>query len=257
LLRSRPSYPCLVSEGSQASGLRALPGIERSRRCVGPLLMPLFSARRRKAAIAGVEVSSSSFIRWCGVAAITGAIAYAGLGLLGRLYISLYSPSEPWDVPPVLGFAERMLPLLLLLGAAAAIAGLHRAQRERYGLVGALASLTAFVGVVLTVVGSVVEALSGPAFGPSLLLLISGLLMVSVGLLALGVATMIAGVLPGWVGALVILGSPPFLLFVPSAFENLFENLLAYETLHPLLAGVAWTLVGYALLRAAVRADPG
>ena len=200
-------------------------------------------------------MSSSSFIRWCGLAAILGATAYASLGLLVRLYLRLYSLSEPWDVSPVLGYIERMLPLLLLLGAAAAIAGLHRVQWEYYGLVGALASLTAFVGVVLTVVGSIVEALAGPAFGPSLLLLISGLSMVTIGLLALGVATMIAGVLPVWVGALVILGSPPFLLFVPSAFENLFENLLAYETLHPLLAGVAWTLVGYALLRVSVRAD--
>jgi hypothetical protein len=167
------------------------------------------------------------------------------LSLLGRLYILLHSPSEPWDVPQVLGYVERMLPLLLLLGAAAAIAGLHWVQREHYGLVGALASLTAFVGVVLIVVGSIVEALAGPAFEPALLFLISGLLIATIGLLALGVATMITRVLPGWVGALVIWGSPPFLLFVPSAFENL----LAYETLHPLLAGVVWALVGYALLR--------
>jgi hypothetical protein len=194
-------------------------------------------------------VSSSSFIRWCGLAAIVGGIAYASLGLLGRLYIHLYSPSEPWDDPPVLGYIERTLPLLLLLGAAAAIAGLHRVQRERYGLVGALASLTAFVGVVLIVVGSIVEALAGPAFEPSLLFLISGLLIATLGLVALGAVTMVAMVLPGWVGALVILGNPLFLLFVPSAFENL----LAYETLHPLLAGVGWALVGYALLRAAVR----
>lgn len=145
-----------------------------------------------------------------------------------------------------------MLPLLLLLGAAAAIAGLHRVQRERYGLVGALASLTAFVGVVLIVVGSVVEALGGPAFEPSLLFLISGLLIATLGLVGLGAVTMAVRVLPKWVGALVILGSPPFLLFVPSAFENL----LAYEALHPLLSGVAWTLVGYALFRVPVRADP-
>jgi hypothetical protein len=197
-------------------------------------------------------VSSSSFMRWCGLAAIVGAIAYASLGLLGRLYVYLYAPSEPWDAPPVLGYIERMLPLLLLLGAAAAIAGLPRVQRERYGLVGALASLTAFVGVVLIVVGSVVEALGGPAFEPSLLFLISGLLIATLGVVGLGAVTMAVRVLPKWVGALVILGSPPFLLFVPSAFENL----LAYEALHPLLSGVAWTLVGYALFRVPVRADP-
>lgn len=169
--------------------------------------------------------------------------------MLGRLYILLYSLSEPWDVAPVLGYVERMLPLLLLLGVAAAIAGLHRVQRERYGLVGTLAALTAFVGVGLIAVGSIVEALAGPAFEPSLLFLISGLLIATVGLLALGVVTVVARVLPRWVGILVVLGSPPFLLFVPSAFENIF----AYETLHPLLAGVAWALVGYALVRVAAR----
>ncbi len=189
-------------------------------------------------------MSSSSFIRWCGLAAITGGIAYALLSFLGRLSVRLYSPSGPWDVP-VLSYIERMLPVLLLLGAVAAISGLHLAQRERYGLVGMLAFLTSFVGVVLTVVGSIVEALAGPAFEPSLLFLMSGLLIATIGLLALGTVTLVVRVLPRWVGALVVLGSPLFLLFVPAAFENL----LAYETLHPLLAGVVWALVGYALFR--------
>ena len=197
-------------------------------------------------------VSSSSFIRWCGLAAIAGGIAYASLSLLGRLSMRLYSPSEPWDVP-VLSYIERMLPVLLLLGAAAAISGLHLAQRERYGLVGTLASLTAFVGVVLVFVGSIVEVLAGPAFEPSLLFLILGLLIATIGLLALGTVTLVVRVLPGWAGALVILGSPPFLLFVPATFENL----LAYETLHPLLAGVAWALVGYALFRVNTPRDSG
>jgi|SRR5215208_4026997 len=113
--------------------------------------------------------------------------------------------------------------LLLLLGVAAAIAGLHRGQ-----------------------------SLAGPAFEPSLLFLISGLLIASLDLVGLGVVTMVVRVLPRWVGALIILGSPPCLLFVPSAFEKL----LACEALHPLLSGVAWTLVGYALFRVPVRADP-
>jgi len=164
----------------------------------------------------------------------------------------LYSPSEPWDVP-ILNYIERMLPVLLLLGAAAAISGLHIAQRERYGLVGTLASLTAFVGVVLIFVGSIVEVLAGPAFEPSLLFLISGLFIATIGLLALGTVTLVVRVLPRWAGALIILGSPPFLLFVPAAFENL----LAYETLHPLLAGVAWALLGYALFRVNTPREPG
>src|SRR5215203_5590623 len=114
-------------------------------------------------------IAPSSYIQWCGLATILGGIFYASLGLLGRLYIPQDAPSDPWYVPPVLTFIEHIFPLFLLLGALAAIAGLHRVQREYYGLVGALASLTAFVGVALFLVGSVVEALGGPAFEPSLL----------------------------------------------------------------------------------------
>jgi hypothetical protein len=81
---------------------------------------------------------------------------------------------------------------------------------------------------LFTVVGSIVEALASPAFEPSLLFLISGLLIATLGLVGLGAVTMVVRVLPRWVGALVILDSPPFVLFVPSAFDNL----LAYEALH-------------------------
>ena len=197
-------------------------------------------------------VLSASFTRWCGLAAMVGGITYAALGLLGRLYIYLYSPSDLHSVPPVLTFVERIVPLLLVLGVLAAIAGLHGVQRERYALAGALASLTAFVGVVLILVGSIIETLAGPAFEPSLLFLISGLLIATLGLAGLGAVTVLAGVLPRWVGALVILGSPPFVLFVPTAFERL----VPYEVLHPLLAGAAWGLVGYTLFREVVRRDP-
>src|SRR5215216_1525065 len=197
--------------------------------------------------------SSSNFIRWCGIAAVVGGIVYLSLGLLGRLYIYLYSPSDPSGVPPILNFVERIFPILLLFGAAAAIAGLHRIQRRRYGLAGALASLAAFVGVVLLLVGSVVEAVAGPAFEPSLLFLISGLFLATLGLAGLGVLTILARVLPWWVGAALILGSPPFVLLLPTIFEGL---VLPYETLHPLLAGVAWALVGYGLFRIAAHAGP-
>ena len=197
-------------------------------------------------------IAPSSYIQWCGLATILGGIFYASLGVLGRLYISRDAPSEPQSVPPVLTFIEHIFPLFLLLGALAAIAGLHRVQREYYGLVGVLASLTAFVGVALILVGSVLETLAGPAFEPSLLFLISGLLIATLGLMTLGFVTMVAMVMPWWVGALVILGSPPFLLFVPTTVENF----LSYEMLHPLLAGVIWSLVGYALFRAVAHGEP-
>jgi hypothetical protein len=112
-------------------------------------------------------MSSSELIRWSGLAAIVGGTVYVSLGLLGRLYIYLYSPSDPSGVPPVLNYVERVFPIVLLSGAAAAIAGLHWVQRESYGLVGTLVSLTAFVGVVLLLVGSVVARGSGGSRPPS------------------------------------------------------------------------------------------
>jgi hypothetical protein len=189
-------------------------------------------------------MSSSNFIRWCALAAIVGGVVYASLGLLGLLVRYLYSPSSELDIPPVSRYIESIFLFLLLVGVMAAIAALHTLQRERYGLLGMLAALIAFVGVALILVGAVMETLVGPAFGPSLLFLIPGLSIATVGLLTLGSATIGTRALPWWVGALIILGSPPFVLYLPSAFEIL----LPYEMLHPLLVGAAWALVGYALL---------
>src|SRR5215217_9216621 len=75
-------------------------------------------------------------------------VASAALYVLGTL-IYLYSPSSEEDIPPILNYMEPIYLLLLLVGALAAIAGVHALQRERYGLWGAAASLIAFVGVTL------------------------------------------------------------------------------------------------------------
>ncbi len=185
-------------------------------------------------------MQSSNFIRWCGLAAIVGGVVYASLGLLiGPLVRYLYSPSGPWDLP-VLRYSESIFLFLLLLGAMAAIAGLHTLQRERYGLVGALASLTAFVGVAIILVGGLVDILAGQRYPGVASILIVAVLVATIGLVALGTATIAARVLPWWCGASIILGSPPFVFFFASLYEVLSS-----------LVGVAWALVGYALLRRA------
>ena len=93
-------------------------------------------------------MASLTFTRWCGLAAIVGGVASAALYVLGTL-IYLYSPSSEEDIPPILNYMEPIYLLLLLVGALAAIAGVHALQRERYGLWGAAASLIAFIGVTL------------------------------------------------------------------------------------------------------------
>jgi hypothetical protein len=199
---------------------------------------------------------SSTFMRWCAIVAILGGLLYTALGLLSFLGLYLYSPMAPGDFPLVLQYIGRITDKSLLFvvpGAMGAIAGLHALQRAHYGLVGTLASLIAFLGVVLLLVGTVIESLLGPTFEPSLLFLIGGLLISTIGLTALGAITISTRVLPWWCGTLLILGSPLLALFLPGALQIV----LPYEILHPLLVGGVWTLVGYSLLRQArVRPTP-
>jgi hypothetical protein len=192
-------------------------------------------------------MSSATFIRRCGLAAVLGGVVYASQGFLVLIAAHfLASPSDELGVSQVPRYLEDVFLFLLLLGVMAAIAGLHTLQRERYGWLGALCSLTALVGTVLLLAGAVLETLAGPAFEASLWFLIPGLLVATVGLVSLGSVTMSARVLSRWVGALVILGSPLsyFLLIFALAVLLPFETMLS-----PLLVGVAWALVGYALLR--------
>ncbi len=85
--------------------------------------------------------------------------------------------------------------------------------------------MTAFVGVAITFVG--VHDTS------SMLFLIVGALVVIVGFVALGIATVAARVLPWWCGAA--------LMVFP-----------IFPALGP-LGGVPWVVVGYALFRAGSR----
>ncbi len=145
-----------------------------------------------------------NFIRWSGIAAMLGGVVdAAALGLLGPLVRYLYSPSSDEDIPPILTYVDTITVLLLVLGAMAAIAGLHTLQRERYGLLGALASLTSFVGVGLILLGGLADLL-GLAGQRSLYMglytLVAGALVATVGLLTLGGVTIATRALPGGLG---------------------------------------------------------
>jgi hypothetical protein len=204
-------------------------------------------------------------IRLGGLAAMVGGVAYAVQGFLALPLVRLLVPADGVAMDPALkeeGIPpERVIPggriiedinivsfVLLLLGAMAVIVALHALQRdlyrpgawERYGL-GALTSLTPLVGIALILVGDLgdiggvryqVLASLRPA---AMNLFLIGLLVATIGILALGVATIAARKLPWWCGAALITGSPPVALF-----------------LGPLM-GVPWVLVGYAVLRAGGR----
>jgi hypothetical protein len=164
----------------------------------------------------------NGLIRLGGLAALVGGVAYTALGLL---------------VP----FLEPMFFVLLAIGVMVAITALHILQRERYGSPGALASLTVIIGAVL-ILGSNLGLTEGLPWPLPERIFIVGALVAALGMVALGIATVVARVLPWWCGVALIIGGFGFagpMLALPWTGFSI-----------ALLAGLPWAVVGYALLRA-------
>lgn len=165
---------------------------------------------------------------WGGLAAISTGVMYVLRGIVG-----LFDPQKPVFT----SFSDYLIEVIFivaLLGTLGTIAGLHALHRGRYGRLGAAGSFTAFVGTMLLFVAAVATALARrEAFGGVFFM---GLLGTLVGLLLLGEAVLRARLLPGWCGALLIVGFP--LSVVVDVLAGVGGELL----------GVVWTLVGYALL---------
>ena len=131
----------------------------------------------------------------------------------------------------------------LLVGAMAAtlaIAALYALRRDISGVLGTLSSVAAFVGVALTLLGE----LGSPVAA------VLGLLVESVGVIALGVVTMAVGELAWWCGvALIVWGwALVFLLLLPMM------GVLAPPfpvSWGGVLAGMIWIVVGFGVFRAA------
>lgn len=122
---------------------------------------------------------------------------------------------------------------LLALGMVAIVA-LNAQKGRRYGLIAALASLTVAAGAAMILAGMGMGVDTPASSNLSALILIVGALIVTVGLVALGIVTISARVLPWWCGAALI-ASPICAL------------------LGPLGGGVPLVLVGYAIFRASTR----
>ena len=105
---------------------------------------------------------------------------------------------------------------LLMLGALAAIAALHVLQPKSYGSAAAFAALLAFVGVVMMFVEPLRSLI--PYAEEYFLLFLIGFAVATVGVIAYGVVTTRASVVPWWCGAALIAGSP-----LASAFLYLFS----------------------------------
>ncbi len=164
-------------------------------------------------------MSSSSLIRWCGLASmLSGALLFL-FYLLNPARDIGYTPAgvaqNPYVVQYILGAAAAVLGLLGLVG-------LFATQKERTGILGLLGFLVAFVALALTASEVFFDAYIIPLLAANAPDLLAGQLSAGpvglvfqltsitfvVGFVLFGVATLRAGLLPRWGALLLTIGSP-------------------------------------------------
>ena len=143
-----------------------------------------------------------SLVRWGALAALVSGVFWIVGGLLHLAY--------PQDPPGALGHFLNYLGSAIFSGAYLAmlvgLGGLHARQAGLYGRLGTAGFLLAFAGAALAFVGQASSAIfpkdgtlgwlfSDPGFGFQ-----AGILLMILGLVLLGVATLRARVLPRWCG---------------------------------------------------------
>jgi hypothetical protein len=173
----------------------------------------------------GIDMKRTNLIWLGGPAAMVGGVAHTAPGLLGTVFG---------------GYVLRLAGVRRY----GAIAALHALQRERYGLPGALPSLTVFIGVGL-MLGSNLGLTEGLPWPLPERIFMVGVLVAALGMGALGLATIAARVLPWWCGIALMVGGFGFAgPMLALSWTGFFMGLLA---------GAAWVVAGYALLRARAR----
>ena len=156
-------------------------------------------------------------VRLGGLAPIVGGVVYAVVSILG-------DPFSMADVPRSWARVFKVSFVLFLLGVIAVIVALHLLQRERYGRRGTLASASAFLGVVGVALifgfdfwflrfAKEVYLFDG-MFELLPFLGFVGTLVGIMGIIALGIFTLRAGVLPKWSGWALIAANPLFGIFL-------------------------------------------
>jgi hypothetical protein len=147
-------------------------------------------------------MKTANFVRWGALAAMASGVLWIAGGLLHLAY--------PQDPPGTLGYFLNYLGTAVFsaayLGMLGGLVSLHARQMDSYGMLGRAGFLLAFVGAALAFVGQASSGVfpqngtlgwlfSDPGFG-----FMAGILLTSLGLVVMGVATLRAGVLPGWCG---------------------------------------------------------
>ena len=192
-------------------------------------------------------MSSPKVVRWGAGAGVLGSVLSLVEGLLVLANQGYWRFDSPFDY--LVGAVEGAA-LLAVLGG---LVGLHARQAGIYGRLGAFGFFAAFFGTVLAGVGhlggvpffefanvgAAAYVLIGLWLGNVLIggtAYVLGTFVMSAGLVLLGAATMRAGALPRWSGPALIGGTAGLWAAGDAGGWMLF--------------GVAWALVGYALLTA-------
>jgi hypothetical protein len=188
-------------------------------------------------------MSSRMLVRWGGPAAmlggslwIVGAVATA-LKPEGCIGAECDLPGRSMRAGTVLDAAVFLVAMLLIaLGGAAVVIRARRAGQ--FGGLGRIGLVGSVVGLIVLLAASLVQAIVFGGDLPSMpLFVIAGGLVLVIGLLLLGIASLRAGVLSRWAGALLIIGALAMLGF----------NDQDARALMAIPFGIAWVGVGYAL----------
>jgi hypothetical protein len=180
----------------------------------------------------------AALIRWSGLASILGGVLWAALG-----WLTTFAAEQP-----ILGLTERgytrllPVPLMLLL---AGLIGLQARHARRSGWLGWAGFVLTCVGLILLLVGTVIEGWGEPVRGVALALL--GSVVSGLGLVLVGIATSRRRVLPvGISGIPLVLGllspSQYLALGIGSLLVGQGPGLVLWG-----LFGLGWTVLGYAL----------
>ena len=171
-------------------------------------------------------MSSSELVRWGGLAAMLGGIAYVVNVLLGFLV-----PETTISAVHLLADSFAVVPVLLTL---VGMVGFHTLQKANYGGIGRGGFYTVVVGLLAQVLGTITHLSGSEAL--NWLVFPVGIILMIVGLVLYGVATLQARVLPRWCG-LGFIVVPPLVMVLEIALEGYGEILL----------GLLWLALGYVL----------
>ena len=200
-------------------------------------------------------MSPSTLFRSSGVALLLGSL----LGLAWTAMSALILPINNLDQYASLPFL--LTSLVILFASMAIIAGLvgmYARQAISAGWLGFAGFILIFFGMLVVGVGfGLISATVIPwltTHAPNLLagelppllnvFIIVAILMVVVGTIPLGVATMRAGILPRWAGLLLIISGIAGLVVI-APLSALVRNILAGVSAVTFFLGLAW--IGYAL----------